>query len=388
MAGWLRTLEGRVKYPLHLKDLVMRTMDKEDKSQPPFLPVEEGNVVGIGNSIPSLRVVTCGGMWTRRVCHQASRCASALSGALGLSRRWISSGSRFAALWGNGDYGRLGLGHLNSQWKPAICPAFGGNNDNSLRAIACGGAHTLFLTGILPFPPIFRPPSLSDTRTVLMHDVSPLARGILSDSKWVEQWWVLIWSLKGVLVCTAHLFWRCPSLHHLPHVLYFCEDEFFMNPFFEPLKVPEISKEVIQISAGYRHSSAITGEKLWRGNRLSKMRHVTIGAAWAACLGLVCWCLGSALAGTCFGSAYWTHWFQLLLPPMPDVVTAAKHRIPAGPCLSPAYPTTHLAWWPPDERGFVKPFVVDGELYMWGNNSSGQLGLGRSNVTYPLVITL
>jgi len=67
---------------------------------------------------------------------------------LGFLTRSFSSepGKRFAALWGNGDYGRLGLGNLNSQWKPAICTSFLNQN---VQAIACGGAHTLFLTGSL-----------------------------------------------------------------------------------------------------------------------------------------------------------------------------------------------------------------------------------------------
>ncbi|KAL4561348.1 hypothetical protein LXL04_033513 [Taraxacum kok-saghyz] len=50
---------------------------------------------------------------------------------------------RFVAVWGNGDYGRLGLGSVESKWRPALCSAFG---DGNLREIACGGAHTLFLT--------------------------------------------------------------------------------------------------------------------------------------------------------------------------------------------------------------------------------------------------
>lgn len=65
---------------------------------------------------------------------------------LGFRSRWYSSGQSgkiFAALWGNGDYGRLGLGSVNSQWRPVICSAF---NGDSVRSVACGGAHTLFLT--------------------------------------------------------------------------------------------------------------------------------------------------------------------------------------------------------------------------------------------------
>ncbi|KAF5198332.1 Regulator of chromosome condensation (RCC1) family protein [Thalictrum thalictroides] len=73
---------------------------------------------------------------------------------LGFSRRWISSEKRqqggggrrkrFAALWGNGDYGRLGLGKVDSQWTPTICSALENQN---LKVISCGGANTLFLTG-------------------------------------------------------------------------------------------------------------------------------------------------------------------------------------------------------------------------------------------------
>ncbi|MED6123603.1 hypothetical protein PIB30_050628 [Stylosanthes scabra] len=65
---------------------------------------------------------------------------------LGFLRRSFSSersGKRFVALWGNGDYGRLGLGTLDSQWTPAVCNAL---QNKTLQSIACGGAHTLFLT--------------------------------------------------------------------------------------------------------------------------------------------------------------------------------------------------------------------------------------------------
>lgn len=60
------------------------------------------------------------------------------------------TGKRFAAVWGNGDYGRLGHGNLQSHSRPmpVASPAFG---REGLKSIACGGAHTLFLTGRFPF---------------------------------------------------------------------------------------------------------------------------------------------------------------------------------------------------------------------------------------------
>ena len=79
---------------------------------------------------------------------------SKLDTTIGVSRsrrRWLSSesGKRFAAMWGSGDYGRLGLGSLESRWRPAVCSAL--SDHHSIRALACGGAHTLFLTGDLSF---------------------------------------------------------------------------------------------------------------------------------------------------------------------------------------------------------------------------------------------
>ncbi|GER38094.1 regulator of chromosome condensation family protein, partial [Striga asiatica] len=54
-------------------------------------------------------------------------------------------GKKFGAVWGNGDFGRLGLGNLASEWRPRpISPA--AFDDQGLVEIACGGAHTLFLT--------------------------------------------------------------------------------------------------------------------------------------------------------------------------------------------------------------------------------------------------
>ncbi|KAK8447797.1 hypothetical protein SEVIR_8G155100v4 [Setaria viridis] len=53
---------------------------------------------------------------------------------------------RVAALWGNGDYGRLGLGALESRWSPTACPFFLSRAADPPASLACGGAHTLFLT--------------------------------------------------------------------------------------------------------------------------------------------------------------------------------------------------------------------------------------------------
>ncbi|AQK57539.1 Regulator of chromosome condensation (RCC1) family protein [Zea mays] len=68
--------------------------------------------------------------------------------------RWLSSDAasskaprqRVAALWGNGDYGRLGLGSLESRWSPTVCPFFLARAADPPASLACGGAHTLFLT--------------------------------------------------------------------------------------------------------------------------------------------------------------------------------------------------------------------------------------------------
>ncbi|XP_028062174.1 ultraviolet-B receptor UVR8 isoform X1 [Camellia sinensis] len=124
-----------------------------------------------------------------------------------LSRRWVSnssgeedrssSGKRFAALWGNGDYGRLGLGSLESQWRPAFCSAFA---NESLTGISCGGAHTLFLT---------------ETGCVYATGLNDFGQLGISDDK---------------------------------------------SYTIEPLKVSRLPKEIIKVSAGYHHSSAITGD--------------------------------------------------------------------------------------------------------------------------------
>ncbi|KAK9110247.1 hypothetical protein Sjap_018307 [Stephania japonica] len=142
-------------------------------------------------------------MWPRR-CADVSRIGSRVY------RRWISNGSgrRFAALWGNGDYGRLGLGVLDSQLCPAVCKAL---ENQSLRSISCGGAHTLFLT---------------ETGRVYATGLNDFGQLGVSDLK--------SYSLV-------------------------------------PVEVSGFPKEISEISAGYRHSSAISvdGELYMWGNNSS-----------------------------------------------------------------------------------------------------------------------
>ncbi|XP_042515874.1 ultraviolet-B receptor UVR8 isoform X2 [Macadamia integrifolia] len=129
---------------------------------------------------------------------------------LGFQQRWMSSASqrRFAAVWGNGDFGRLGLGSLDSHWEPAVCPAF---EKESLRAISCGGAHSLFLT---------------ETGRVYATGLNDFGQLGISDER---------------------------------------------SYTLEPVEVTGLNKDIIQISAGYHHSSAITvdGELYMWGNNSS-----------------------------------------------------------------------------------------------------------------------
>uniref|UniRef100_A0A7N0U0P0 RCC1-like domain-containing protein n=1 Tax=Kalanchoe fedtschenkoi TaxID=63787 RepID=A0A7N0U0P0_KALFE len=84
-------------------------------------------------------------MWSRSSSCRILKQFCGSTSQVAKSGRWSRPITRLAALWGNGDFGRLGLGDLNSQSKPSFCPPSAFDHQN-LRAIACGGAHTLFLT--------------------------------------------------------------------------------------------------------------------------------------------------------------------------------------------------------------------------------------------------
>lgn len=125
------------------------------------------------------------------------RWVSAESGHLDEITKELSKGKSFAALWGNGDYGRLGFGNLQSEWRPKpISPsAF---DDQILREVACGGAHTLFLTGN------------GDVYATGINDFGQL--GVSDSNSYTSK----------------------------------------------PLRVSGIPSRVIRISAGYHHSAAVT----------------------------------------------------------------------------------------------------------------------------------
>ncbi|RWW46791.1 hypothetical protein BHE74_00047264 [Ensete ventricosum] len=106
------------------------------------------------------------------------------------SRRFSGEAPRrFAALWGNGDYGRLGLGGLESRWKPTVCPFF---DDDPPVSIACGGAHTLFLTGTVVVLDAVVHPACPSSSTSVGSGVSDPARGktSLGSLTWALLPWV------------------------------------------------------------------------------------------------------------------------------------------------------------------------------------------------------
>ena len=54
---------------------------------------------------------------------------------------------RFAACWGNGDFGRLGHGpNCSPEWVPRVVAALA---DMNISAVEAGGAHTAVLAGAL-----------------------------------------------------------------------------------------------------------------------------------------------------------------------------------------------------------------------------------------------
>ncbi|XVF14738.1 hypothetical protein REPUB_Repub09cG0087400 [Reevesia pubescens] len=115
---------------------------------------------------------------------------------------WSASGdpaTTFAAVWGNGDYGRLGVGSLESQWTPKPIHSSSFHNQ-SLKSIACGGAHTLFLT---------------ETGRVYATGLNDFGQLGLSHP---------------------------------------------INYSTEPIEVSGLTKEIVQISTGYHHSCAITAD--------------------------------------------------------------------------------------------------------------------------------
>ncbi|KAL1073888.1 hypothetical protein V6Z11_D11G253100 [Gossypium hirsutum] len=139
---------------------------------------------------------------------------------------------RFAAVWGNGDFGRLGVGTLDSQWspKPINCSSF---HHQSLKSIACGGAHTLFLTetgrvyatGLNDFGQLGSSNPIKYSR--VPHQISSLSSFCLDS---LGEIWItsLVWSFGSG------------------------------STLLEPIEVLGLAKGIVHIAAGYHHSCAIT----------------------------------------------------------------------------------------------------------------------------------
>ncbi|KAF0897035.1 hypothetical protein E2562_031333 [Oryza meyeriana var. granulata] len=152
--------------------------------------------------------------WQRRLFSSGAAGEPALAGP----RR------RVAALWGNGDYGRLGMGALESRWSPTACPFFLDRPGDLPASLACGGAHTLFLTesgrvfaaGLNDFGQLGIGSSMTHSLVLLvLHRASP---------------------------CVFHAHW---------------ESTYFRT---EPVQVSGFDEKVVEISAGNHHSSAVTAD--------------------------------------------------------------------------------------------------------------------------------
>ena len=56
--------------------------------------------------------------------------------------------------WGDGKYGKLGLGSVESKWEPTLVPY---NEERSKKIfLSCGSNHTIVLKGIFNLPEHFK----------------------------------------------------------------------------------------------------------------------------------------------------------------------------------------------------------------------------------------
>ncbi|XP_040370455.1 ultraviolet-B receptor UVR8 isoform X5 [Rosa chinensis] len=271
-----------------------------------------------------------------------------LNSKLGLFRlgtRWLSStgsgpGKRVAAVWGNGDYGRLGLGSLDSQWSPTplLCSAF---QDQSLEAVACGGAHTLFLT-----------------------------------------------QAGRVFATGLNDFGQLGASTDVPYAT-------------EPVEVSGINKPVVQISAGYYHSCAVTvllaedGELyMWGKNSYGQLGLGKRGAKTVPAPAKVECLAGITIRMVALGSEHSVavtdggeslSWGggsgRLGHGPESGILGIFKSTGEYTPRLIKKLEGTKVK---KVAAGLLHSACVDGggELYSWGSNENGCLGIGTTDVLH------
>ncbi|MCL7027791.1 hypothetical protein MKW94_030961 [Papaver nudicaule] len=272
------------------------------------------------------------------------------------SLRWISTSEpgttskRFAALWGNGDFGRLGLGTPNSQWTPTICTAFQDYN-NSVCSISCGGAHTLFL---------------SENGRVSATGLNDFGQLGISDKK-------------------AYT--------------------------FDPLEVSSLPDEVIQISAGYYHSAAVTvnGELYMWGKNSSgqlglgksadkivysptrvdwlkgtRIKKIALGSEHSVAItddgAVLSWGAGGAgRLGHGHQSGYLGENGSLFLfgEKTVDKFGFGDAKSAQSPYVINELPSCHEVACGGYHTGVI---TSGGELYTWGSNENGCLGIGSSSL--------